>query len=65
MPWQVSRILRLWQVYPHVLPPGKFVLVNPAGQKKKQSLDGCHAITATSSMNLRLNPMEILPASYV
>ena len=37
MPWQVSRILRLWQVYPHVLPPGKFVLVNPTGKKKTVS----------------------------
>ena len=34
MPWQVSRVLRLWQVYPHILPPGKFVLVDDDGHMK-------------------------------
>jgi len=34
MSWQVARILRLWQVYPHILPPGKFVLIDAEGHKK-------------------------------
>ena len=34
MPWQVVRVLRLWQVYPHILPPGKFILVDSDGHKK-------------------------------
>jgi len=37
MPWQVSRILRLWQIYPHILPPGKFDIVNTDGHKKTVS----------------------------
>ena len=37
MPWQVFRILRLWQLYPHILPPGKFVLVDDDGRKKTVS----------------------------
>jgi len=34
MPWQVVRVLRLWQVYPHILPPGEFILVDSDGHKK-------------------------------
>ena len=34
MPWQVARVLRLWQVYPHILPPGKFIIVDDDGHKK-------------------------------
>lgn len=34
MSWQVARILRLWQIYPHILPPGKFILVDDTGKKK-------------------------------
>jgi|TARA_B110000091_G_C13784379_1_gene462629 hypothetical protein len=37
MLWQVSRILRLWQVYPHILPPGKFIIVDTDGHKKTVS----------------------------
>lgn len=34
MSWQIVRVLRLWQVYPHILPPGKFILVDADGKKK-------------------------------
>ena len=34
MSWQVARVLRLLQVYPHILPPGKFIIVDDDGHKK-------------------------------
>ena len=35
MPWSVHVVRKMWQSYPHILPPGEFTLVDEKKNKKK------------------------------